>query len=113
MYSFLVAALALGGGLLSRGRWWLFRTSRAEIDDAVGATCRMTLARLTAVADRYEIDSSRGVLIVSVSRNAGVIALGFSDMGQADKKGVLIRNLLAKQFDPIIPRIRIRLRRAR
>jgi len=113
VYSFLAAALALGGGLLARGRWWLFKTSRAEIDDAVGATCRMTLARLTAAADRYEIDSSRGVLIVTVSRNAGFFALGFSGMAQAGKKGVLIRNLLAKQFDPIIPRIRIRLRRAR
>lgn len=113
MYSLFVAALTLGGGLLARGRWWLFKTSRAEIDAAVGATCRMTLARLTTAADGYEIDSSRGVLIVTVSRNGGVFALGFSGMGRAGKKGVLIRNLLAKQFDPIIPRIRIRLRRAR
>ncbi|MEO6331319.1 MAG: hypothetical protein ABIV11_02690 [Gemmatimonadaceae bacterium] len=68
----------------------------------------MALARLAVSPAGYEIQTSKESLLLSVVRHGSVFQLGFHGSWRAGKKGRLIRNLIAKQFDPVIPRIRLR-----
>jgi hypothetical protein len=91
----------------------LFRCTRAEIDAALSDTCRMALARLTIDPSGYEIRTSTLFLVVSLSRRGPAFEIGFRGPWREGKKGRLIRNLIAKQFEPVVPRLRIRTRPAR
>lgn len=72
----------------------------------------MALARLAPVPAGYEIQTATQRLVVFLTPRGPVFELGFRGPWGAGK-GKLIQKLIAKQFDPVIPRIRIRLRRAR
>ena len=98
---------------ITRGHWWLLRSTRAEIEDAISKTCRMTLARLTSLPDGYRIHVGRDSFTVTLVPRGNAFALRFIGLGRAGKKGLLIRKLLSKQFDPFVPRLKIRLRRVR
>lgn len=93
--------------------WWLLRSTRAEIDEAITKTCRMALARLTSLPDGYQIHVGRESFVLTLVPRGNSIALRFKGLGRAGKKGLLIRKLLGKQFDPVIPRLKIHLRRVR
>ncbi|MGI8617674.1 MAG: hypothetical protein ACR2L6_01125 [Gemmatimonadaceae bacterium] len=73
----------------------------------------MTLARLAVSPAGYEIQTSPDVLRLTVAQHGRVFELGFAGSWRAARKGKLIKRLLAKQFDPVIPRLRIRLSRTR
>ncbi|MDQ3515334.1 MAG: hypothetical protein M3403_00970 [Gemmatimonadota bacterium] len=109
----LVALLLVAGGVVARRRWWVFRANRAEVDDALSTTCRMMLVRLLVTSPGYEIYMGATALGVVVSRRGPALQLTFRGPWRAGKKNVLVRNLFAKQFEPIVPRLRIRLRRLR
>lgn len=79
----------------------------------MATTCRMTLARLTVLPDGYEVHVGRDSFTLTLEPRRNAIALRFQGLGRAGKKGILIRKLLGKQFDPLIPRLRVRLRRVR
>jgi hypothetical protein len=79
----------------------------------MAATCRMTLARLTILPDGYQVHVGRDSFTLTLTPRGDAIALRFQGLGRAGKKGILIRKLLAKQFEPLVPRFRIRLRRVR
>ena len=98
---------------ITHGHWWLLRSTRADIDEAIGKTCRMALARLTSVPDGYQIHVGRDSFLLTLVRRGDGMALRFKGLERAGKKGILIRKLLAKQFTPIIPRLKIHLRRVR
>ena len=98
---------------ITRSHWWVLRSTRAEIDEAIGNTCRMALARLTSLPDGCRIHVGRESFSVTLVPRAGGVALRFHGLERAGKKGLLIRKLLSKQFDPFVPRPRIRLRRVR
>jgi hypothetical protein len=79
----------------------------------MATTCRMTLARLTTLADGYQVHVARDSFTLTLAPRGDTIALRFQSLARAGKKGILIRNLLRKQFNPVVPRLRIRLRRIR
>ena len=109
----LVALLLVAGGVLARPRWWVFRASRTEVEEALSTTCRMTLVRLGVTSLGYKIDIDSTALGVVVSRRGPALQLTFPGAWRAGKKSTLVRNVIAKQFEPIVPRLRIRLRRSR
>ena len=98
---------------VTHGHWWLLRSTRAEIDEAIASTCRMTLARLTTLPDGYQIHVGRDSFLLTLARRGDGMALRFKGLARAGKKGLLIRKLLSKQFNPFVPRLKIRLRRVR
>ena len=73
----------------------------------------MMLVRLLVTSAGHEIQAGGASLIVSVSRRGPALQLTFRGPWGAGKKSMLIRNLFAKQFEPVIPRLRIHLRRSR
>lgn len=92
------------------GRWWLFRASRAEIDEALGESCRMALAGLTLLPGGYEVRTSVDTLSLVITRRGPAFELVFHGPWRSAKKGVLLAKLIRKQFEPVVPRLRIRLR---
>jgi hypothetical protein len=98
---------------ITRGHWWLLRSTRAEVQEAITNTCRMALARLTSLPDGYQIHVGRESFALTLVQRGNAVGLRFKGLGQAGKKGILIRKLLSKQFDPVIPRLKIKLRRVR
>ena len=73
----------------------------------------MTLARLTTLPDGYRVHVGRDSFRLTLTRRGDGMALRFKELGRAGKKGHLIRKLLGKQFDPVIPRLRFKQRRIR
>ncbi len=73
----------------------------------------MTLVHLRVTSDGYEIQTGGAPLRVTVSHGGPVLQLTFPGAWRAARKGVLVRNLIAKQFQPMVPRLRIHLRRSR
>ena len=82
------------------------------MDDAVAATCRMTLTKLTILSDGYRVQVGDSFVLALVLRGNGMV-LRFEGLARAGKKGLLVRKVLRKQFNPIVPPLRIRLRRVR
>lgn len=95
------------------GRWWVFRIDRAELDAALANSCRMSLARLTVVPGAYEIQTSRETFFLTVARRYRGFALDFRGAWSTTQRGALLKKLIGKQFEPIIPRLRITQRRRR
>ena len=98
---------------ITRSHWWVLRSTRAEMDEAIGNTCRMALARLTSLPDGCEVHVGRESFMVTLVPRGGGVALRFRGLERAGKKGLLIRKLLSKQFDPFVLRLKIRLRPVR
>lgn len=73
----------------------------------------MTLVELAVSPDRYEIRTVDASLHLTISPPGRVVWLGFAQSWREVAKGKLIKRLLAKQFEPVVPRPRIRLRRIR
>ncbi len=73
----------------------------------------MALARLTSLPDGYQIHVGRETFSLILDSRGNAVALRFKGLGRAGKKGLLIRKLLSKQFDPVVPRLKIHLRRVR
>ena len=89
---------------------------RCELDDvakALAATGRMALARVTETAGGYELSTAKDVFAIVVARRGRGVDLRFRGRWSTAKKGILLRNLLAKQFEPVVPRLRIALKRRR
>lgn len=70
----------------------------------------MALAELTISPAGYEIRTSRETLTLAVSPRGRAFELVFRGPWRDVRKAVLIRKLIAKQFEPLVPRLRIRLR---
>jgi hypothetical protein len=70
----------------------------------------MALAELTISPSGYEIRTSRETLTIELSPRGRALALVFRGPWRDVRKAVLIRKLIAKQFEPLVPRLRIRLR---
>jgi hypothetical protein len=96
---------------ITRGHWLLLRSTKTEVHEAIASTCRMALARLTSLPDGYQIHVGRESFALTLVPRGNALALRFKGLGRAGKKGLLIRKLLSKQFDPIIPRLKIHLRK--
>ena len=71
----------------------------------------MALARLTILPAGYEIRTATQCLSLFVSPRGFGFDVAFHGPWREGKKARLIENLIAKQFDPLVPRFRIRLRR--
>ena len=98
---------------MSPNRWRLFKCDLEDVARALASTGRMALARVSETAGGYELSTAKDVFIVRVALRRRGVDLRFLGPWTTAKKGVLLRNLLAKQFEPIIPRLRITLRRRR
>jgi hypothetical protein len=73
----------------------------------------MTLVAHTVSPGGYEIRTRQDLLRLTLSSHGRAFQLGFAGNWRAVAKGKLVKRLLAKQFEPFIPRPRIRLRRTR
>jgi len=73
----------------------------------------MALAGLTIQPRGYEIRTATQRLVVSVTRRGSAFEIGFRGPWREGKKGSLVRKLIAKQFEPLVPRLRIRTRPVR
>jgi hypothetical protein len=73
----------------------------------------MTLVGLTVSPAGYEIQTRHDSLGLTLSSHGRGFQLGFAGRWRAAAKGRLVKRLLAKQFEPFVPRPRIRLRRTR
>lgn len=73
----------------------------------------MTLVALAVSPDGYVISTRQDLLRLILSNQGRTFQLGFAGNWRAGAKGKLVKRLLAKQFEPFIPRPRIRLRRTR
>lgn len=79
----------------------------------MATTCRMLLVGLAVAPEGYEVRTRHDSLRVAVSRQGRAFRLGFRGRWREAAKGKLVQRLLAKQFEPLVPRPRIRLRRTR
>jgi hypothetical protein len=96
-----------------REHWWLFRIERHELDAAIARTCGMARASCTIDDDRVLLQLTHVELTMHIrARGPHQFELRFAGPWRAHRKALLVRSLLAKQFEPLLPRIRIRLRRA-
>ncbi|MGK2934438.1 MAG: hypothetical protein ACSLFE_04245 [Gemmatimonadaceae bacterium] len=73
----------------------------------------MTLVALAVSPDGYEIRTRHESLRVTLTSRGRAFQLRFPGRWRAVAKGKLVKRLLAKQFEPFVPRPRIRLRRTR
>lgn len=73
----------------------------------------MMLVAFAVAPDGYEIRTRHDSLRLTLSMQGRAFRLGFPGRWREAAKGKLVRRLLAKQFEPLVPRPRIRLRRAR
>lgn len=73
----------------------------------------MTLVALAVSPDGYEIRTRDEALRLTLVSRGRVFELGFPGGWRAVAKGKLVKRLLAKQFEPFLPRPRIRLPRTR
>jgi len=99
--------VALGAAWAVRG-WWLVVGADAT---AVGATLERCLGMLCApferAGDAYLVPLAAGRLRVVVRRApAGAAVVTFSG-ATGHRKAALLRTLLAKQFDPVVPTVKI------
>lgn len=109
-----LTAVAVGVGIGARARWWVLRIHRDDLDAALLRSCRMVLAVPTVTAEGVRVQLARTQLLIRI-RSCGVRAfeLRFDGPWRTHRKARLVRSVIAKQFEPPIPRIRIRLRRVR
>lgn len=73
----------------------------------------MALAHLTIDRGGYEIRTATQCLVVSLTRRGSAFEMRYRGPWSEGRKATLIRDLIAKQFDPVVPRLRIQTRRAR
>lgn len=73
----------------------------------------MTLVAHDVSPGGYEIRIRQHLLRLTLSAHGRTFQLGFAGDWRGAAKGKLVKRLLAKQFEPFIPRPRIRLRRTR
>jgi len=108
------AALAVTAGAVVRGRWWVLRIDRDALETALARSCRMVLAVPTVTAEGVHVRLARRTLTIRI-RAAGrrCFELGFRGDWRAERKARLVRAVIAKQLEPLMPRVRIRLRRRR
>ena len=105
-------AVAVTAGAVVRGRWWVLRIDRAELDAALVRSCRMVLAVPTVTAEAVHVQLARTVLTIRIrALGRRSFELDFSGDWRAERKARLTRAVVAKQLEPLLPRIRIRLRR--
>jgi hypothetical protein len=108
----LVAAAALGAGGAVRDRWWVLRIYRDELDDALIRSCRMVRAWPAITPEGVRLQVADAELMIRIrARGSGAFQLRFDGPWRAQRKATLLRSVIAKQFEPPLPRIRIRLRR--
>jgi hypothetical protein len=108
------AAAALVIGFALRGRWWVLHIRRDELDQTIARACRMVLATSNVTAEGVRVRLAQTDLSIHM-RPLGTSAfeLSFEGPWRAHRKAILLLSVIAKQFDPPLPRIRIRLRRVR
>ena len=99
--------VALGAAWAVRGRWLVVGADPT----AVGATLERCLGMLCApferAGDAYVVPLANGPLRVVVRRApAGAAVVTFRG-ARGHRKAALLRTLLAKQFDPMVPRIKL------
>lgn len=73
----------------------------------------MTLVAHAVLPGGYEIRTRQDLLRLTLSSHGRAFQLRFPGRWRAVAKGMLVKRLLGKQFEPFVPRPRIRLRRAR
>ena len=83
-----------------------------ELEEALQNTCRMSLAELESSPGGYHIRTSKQELRIRVEPRRFATELTFRGPWRSPK-GMLIKKLIAKQFEPFIPRLRVRLKRTR
>ena len=102
---FEVAALAAAWG--ARGRWLIVHATPEAVGAAVERCTRMLCASVERAGDAYAVPLAGGALRLTVrraSRQAAVVAFAGATR---QKKAVLLRRLLAKQYDGVLPRIKL------
>lgn len=70
----------------------------------------MTLTELAVVPGGYELETAGRTLFLDLIERGSVYELIFRGAWKATKKGALLKRLIRKQFDPVVPRLRIRLK---
>lgn len=110
----MVALLILLAGFAARGRWWIFRTVRGELEGTLTASCRRVLAPCSAEEGGITVRLGAAPLVIMIRPLASrSFTLRFSGPWRSERKAMLLQGLVAKQYEPAIPRIKIRLGRAR
>ncbi len=70
----------------------------------------MALTGLVVVPDGYELKTASHTLPLDLIERGSVYELVFRGAWKATKKGALLKKLIRKQFEPLVPRLRIRLK---
>lgn len=100
-------AVALGAAWAVRGRWLVVGADPA----AVGATLERCLGMLCASSERavgaYVVPLADGPLYVALRPAPGGATLVTFRGATGHRKAALLRALLAKQFDGVVPRVKI------
>ena len=108
------AAVAVAAGAVVRRRWWVLRVDRATLDAALVRSCRMVLAVPTVTAEGVRVQLARTLLEIGIrSFGRNTFQLVFAGDWRAERKARLVQSVVAKQLEPLLPRIRIRFRRQR
>jgi len=110
----MVALLVLAAGFAARGRWWILRTVRGDLEATLTAACRRVLAPFSAEGGDIAVRPGAAPLVIIIRPFASrSFTLRFSGPWRSERKAMLLQRLVAKQYEPAIPRIKIRLGRAR
>lgn len=110
----MVAVLVLAAGLAARGRWWILRTVRGDLEATLTAACRRVLAPFSAEGGDIAVRLGAAPLAIIIRPFASrSFTLRFSGPWRSERKAMLLQRLVAKQYEPAIPRVKIRLGRAR
>jgi hypothetical protein len=103
---YILAALLLASAAAARNSWLLLHIDRPEIDRILERCFAQTRAQFDKTGQGYTVRAG-GEMRVTVTPMLAMHSIHFTGTGNS-KKGQLIRALIAKQFRPSFPALRIR-----
>jgi hypothetical protein len=103
---YVLGALLLASAIVARNAWLLLHIDRPEIDRLLEKCFAQTRTQFDKTDQGYTVTAA-GAMQVAVTAMLAMHAIRFTGTS-ASKKGQLIRALIAKQFRPSFPALRIR-----
>jgi len=103
---YVFCALLLTSAVAARDAWVLFHIDRSQIDGVLEKCFRLTRTQFDKTDRGYTL-SAAGEMLVNLTSVLTMHAIRFTGTSNS-KKGKLIRALIAKQFRPSFPTLRIR-----
>lgn len=104
---FIFVALLLASAIASRNAWLLLHIDRTEIDKTLEKCFAQTRASPQRTITGYVVSAGGAQMSVAITPMLKMHTVCFGGTSSS-KKGELIRALIAKQFRPSFPALRIR-----